>query len=1321
MDDEESEAEVEEKGLDTPEEREKYYQELVKARDAERKKAIAEGKMDDPLVPKRLDEAITMVGTCMDMCPRFERYRRERENNLDRWEVIPGTKRVDHKRAVKIYERGAGDKTLPSELRPPPILKKTLDYLFHDLIARAGFSETYTFIRDRTRAVRSDFTILHETGPLAIECHDRCARYHILALHLERDRAGFSLDLEDQQLMFTLTSLRQFYEDQRGRYAAPTELEMLVYHRLIHMRDQRERHEDIPKEITSHPVFQLTTKFRLHVQARSAPITKKSALIVDAEGMQIFAELAAVLRQENNIVMIYLVACIMERLFGKDTIEDIDSIQGDLTIQEIIDGISRPVDIMTDPEVDSPVSEDIGFPIAAEPVQRSATEWLSSNFGSVPPTSALNQPAKSTNGTISSVFAPPVQPQTAQSAFSNLTATPNAFGPAVSVFGGSAFGAPKSVFGASVTPISALSDTHHLVSSPPKPAASASTSFSTTAPKEPSITSAHIPTHGTSSGSIFSVPLVAPTDPSKSLLGTANGSKHETATSSPYGMPQSSLPNPHAAAFTPSSYDISAIPQPREISQADVALAAPSSNLFPPPPPAVAPTRAPAVTPRLLAPLVLPEQPLPTIPQTPPQSRMVQRSQTLWDFPGLPPSLPYTPPTGTGSPTKVPSTPTPLSPSHPPQLSKAAPLPLPPTPTARWFDPSSQPKQLNSSLALRKQSLGLLSLQMPDAPTLPEILSPLSLPSPRPLQHQYADSPTPQRISEPVASTSRVSAEKTNSTTMSPSKGKGKEKDLDIDHDALIIKFLRSSCVVKRYFKLWKEKTIDRAAYAEACMRSDAYKEKVQRQRLSNSLNSIPNRKAADKKRRVSSDFAQTKRTRHKPREYRSALTDEELTQRLKENHKEHEKRWEQGSFLRTIRAQVARTVPEDIVPPHWRIWLSMNTENDGTAIWLQQKFDVPESGKWASGNVFSIPIIPKPSDLLPSGSPGLIVFERTPIGEVDDIIEKKYRILDDCSRLRDIIQDVRSQSKKRFLPALFVINWAETEVDVAPDFDDMVKNLIADKSISGYTNFVTSSNATDLDKKFSDALGSMVLDVEDKTTLIISWKGLTDSYIVPFRNFASDWLDSCWTNERETLDWSRYGEVVRSVEEVQTTLVQELLGLLHVPFDARVEMSVDLHDHAHLGEAYATGLFLDAILQTSLSRAEHALGSSLSEAYMLPRDRVEASRRRFEGTIQRVSERLRHLAAASLSSRSAQKRRATEEDSRSGSPSSVKRLKVSESPTATEYILEDNEGVQMNGIHITPPPSTSASTTAISELGQKPQVTIAMLRALAQGILKSD
>ena len=65
-----------------------FTQQLVKAREAERKRAIAEGAMDDPLVPKRLEDAITMVGTCMDMCPRFERYRRERENNLTELEVV---------------------------------------------------------------------------------------------------------------------------------------------------------------------------------------------------------------------------------------------------------------------------------------------------------------------------------------------------------------------------------------------------------------------------------------------------------------------------------------------------------------------------------------------------------------------------------------------------------------------------------------------------------------------------------------------------------------------------------------------------------------------------------------------------------------------------------------------------------------------------------------------------------------------------------------------------------------------------------------------------------------------------------------------------------------------------------------------------------------------------------------------------------------------------------------------------------------------------------------------------------------------------------
>jgi nuclear mRNA export protein SAC3 len=47
----------------------------------------------------------------------------------------------------------------------------------------------------------------HIHGPDAIECHDRCARFHILALHFERDQPGFSIALEEQQLMNSLSRL----------------------------------------------------------------------------------------------------------------------------------------------------------------------------------------------------------------------------------------------------------------------------------------------------------------------------------------------------------------------------------------------------------------------------------------------------------------------------------------------------------------------------------------------------------------------------------------------------------------------------------------------------------------------------------------------------------------------------------------------------------------------------------------------------------------------------------------------------------------------------------------------------------------------------------------------------------------------------------------------------------------------------------------------------------------------------------------------------------------------------------------------------------
>ena len=65
-----------------------------------------------------------LVGTCMDMCPEYERVEREVQKELDRFEVVPGTQQADARLTVKIYRRPAAGRELPlpEEVRPPAVL-----------------------------------------------------------------------------------------------------------------------------------------------------------------------------------------------------------------------------------------------------------------------------------------------------------------------------------------------------------------------------------------------------------------------------------------------------------------------------------------------------------------------------------------------------------------------------------------------------------------------------------------------------------------------------------------------------------------------------------------------------------------------------------------------------------------------------------------------------------------------------------------------------------------------------------------------------------------------------------------------------------------------------------------------------------------------------------------------------------------------------------------------------------------------------------------------------------------------------------------------
>lgn len=125
-----------------------------------------------------------------------------------------------------------------------------------------------------------------------------------------------------------------------------------------------------------------------------------------------------------------------------------------------------------------------------------------------------------------------------------------------------------------------------------------------------------------------------------------------------------------------------------------------------------------------------------------------------------------------------------------------------------------------------------------------------------------------------------------------------------------------------------------------------------------------------------------------------------------------------------------------------------------------------------------------------------------------------------------------------------------------------------------------------------------------------------------------------------DRLDWARYGEVTRSLEDVQNAFLNEVLSLLDEPTGVKVQIPSDLDDSARLSAAYASGPYLDACIRLPIHRAEEILGDELAAVYAIPRSELEESKRRFDGVLQAASDRLRELAAAAR----AQKRPASED-----------------------------------------------------------------------------
>ncbi|KAJ7151013.1 hypothetical protein C8R46DRAFT_1123015 [Mycena filopes] len=1430
--------------LETQEEREKFYQELVKQREVERKTAIATGKMDDPLVPKRLEDAISIVGTCMDMCPRFERYRRERENNLFEWETIPGTKRVDHKRAVKMYERAAGDKTLPSDLRPPHVLKRTLDYLFHDLLLRGGFSPTFNFIRDRSRSVRNDFTMQHNTGPLAMECHERCARFHILALYLERDREGFSIALEEQQLMNTLQSLKEFYNDQRATYQSPAELEMRIYHRLIHIRDQVERPEPVPlsQDVAEHPMYKLTTAFRAHVQEKSKPITKVSRLRVDAEGMRIFGELAGEMMGPGGggKGMVFLVACILERLFGKGTVEGIDDIRGGATWGDIIDGTTgtavfeeeSQAHVEEVDELDGDVTDQDDIDLgdvddedqamqspAPTPLKPSASGWLAENFGPTPVASAFGP---------SSTFAPPSSAAPAPaSAFANLGAA----APGTSVFNSSAF-ARKSVFSSNAaSPFGVIPNTvttngtasssqprginpFRPVDPPPQPEASSSSTstptdgfavpprvqnnpfiaasnlgtttspFLTPASSPPPLADLTPSTNATDNNNIF-----APTPKPAAIEFTDKGKGNAAdlfSWGAPPPVPTSSVPlNPRALEFTlPSS----------------------SSSLFAPPAAAAKPVFG--VTPIPLfngfptsasassfssAPAAFNTPPTPAKKTTPPLAR-----------------IDTTPPVITT--TAIPGPSSPMTPGNPPQLGRVQPISLPSTPTIPGpsvpaflgSQPSlsgigASPSQSMQSMSSKSTNplLGFLknSLQTSDlghgasgsGASGSGMLSPLMLgsPSSTPLRHSFSPTKPPlQRADSSGGSITGALRAVSPLRLNGDIKGKGKARAVDEpepmvkeDLEARALGFEQRGLVVKRCLALWQKRTTDRAEWAEACRQSEKYSQKVRRARERGGgggvkrLALVDGRENGSKRLRLSGseigeedadmdDASSTlsvskRRSSLRRKKYEAPRTDEDLAKRFQENKEEHARRWAQGSFLQTVRSLLkskSRSSSKSPSSPFWRVWLSLNPESDATAIWLECKFDVPGSGgQWETETVFSIPVAAKPP---PEGYPGVIMFECTPLEGVEDDLERKYRVLDDCSRLREVIKSL--PDARHFVPSLLFFVWAadepasSTDSTILPaDLLDMVNKLTADSVITSFRAFCVTANTTDLDRKFAETMDSLQLDVDGRLVQSLTLRDVFRLFDPLFNSFVSEWTESCSASGQ--FDWTLYCRLLDAAVSILNKTAFLSMSLAGIDADEHLLpafrpnwngmrdsesvfetaaswlaspqidglaagiIATDLQSHREMGRDFPTLAFVEHLRGLALYQAESGLQKG--QTFFVPTKDIEPSLEQQDAAVQLHRAALTQALRMSMRRSPRRRSRSLSEDTEITSlPHFNKRRRLSSNFETSSQPSPSSSPPQANG-RTTPSPSNSTVSLAQTDSSSAPRVTIAMLRALTKDV----
>ncbi|KAK4645622.1 actin cytoskeleton and mitosis protein [Podospora bellae-mahoneyi] len=204
--------------------------------------------IDDPDKRRRLEDALPFKGICEDMCPEFEQVSRIAEYDV-KTEEKDERGWPDTAKMVKKFGRSAAgqDAPLPMDVRSVAALRRSTDYLFNELLqSENNLASMHNYLRDRTRAVRKDFTFhskkTNEEMKELVYCFETITRFHATALHL-LCRKGHSYESFDsrqeiEQLGRTLLSLIEAYDKCRKKgVVCENEPEFRAYYLLLNAHD----------------------------------------------------------------------------------------------------------------------------------------------------------------------------------------------------------------------------------------------------------------------------------------------------------------------------------------------------------------------------------------------------------------------------------------------------------------------------------------------------------------------------------------------------------------------------------------------------------------------------------------------------------------------------------------------------------------------------------------------------------------------------------------------------------------------------------------------------------------------------------------------------------------------------------------------------------------------------------------------------------------------------------------------------------------------------------------------------------------------------